>query len=117
MTTSQQLISILKSWKLPTWDEKEMQAGIAIALKEASIEHSREAKLKSGTIDFAVGKIGLECKIASRVMVVAEQLARYAEDPQFEELLLVTTVANHRKLDGTVLQGKPISVYWISPFG
>lgn len=110
------LISVLREWKLPTWDEKAMQLALSDVLTQSNIVFERERKLVGGIIDFLAGSVGVECKIGSTYASVAEQLLRYAENPEVAEIILVTTIASHRKLDGTTLQGKPVIVHWISPF-
>jgi hypothetical protein len=110
------LISVFRTWTIPTWDEKNMQSGIEIAFRDAGIEFEREAKLSLGVIDFLVGTIGVECKLGGAKARVMEQLLRYACDPKISDLLLVTNIASHRCLHGIEMQGKPVSVYWISPF-
>ncbi len=116
MSSVADLISVLRTWKIPTWDEKNMQAGVEIAFRDAGIAFDREAKLSLGTIDFLVGTIGVECKLSGTKARVMEQLLRYACDEKVTELLLVTNIAAHRCLHKIEMQGKPVSVYWISPF-
>lgn len=114
--TSSDLISTLRQWKLPTWEEKAMQVALAEVLTTCEIPFERERKLVGGIIDFLVGSIGIECKIASTYSQVAEQLLRYMQNDEVTEIILVTTVASHRKLDGITLLGKPVIVHWISHF-
>lgn len=115
--TADDLRSILKQWKLPVWDEKVMQASLAQVLQEQGLAFEREKKLDNGQIDFLVGKIGVECKIAGTWVEVLRQLAKYAAADCIEEILVVTTKPTHfQKIDGRTLQGKPIRVYWITPF-
>ncbi len=112
-----ELRSVLKQWKLPTWDEKVMQSSISDVLKEAGIKFERERRLEDGQIDFLVGSVGLECKLAGSWVEVLRQLTKYAKDDCIQEILVVTTKAvHHQKLDGRTLQGKLIRVYWITPF-
>lgn len=115
MDKTDSLISTLKTWKLATWNEKELQSCIEIVFKDAGIEHQREVPVGEGIIDFLVGDIGLECKIGAKKAAVLEQLSRYAIDERISNLLLVTTIAAHRSIDGITLRGKQVRVYWINP--
>jgi hypothetical protein len=110
------LIQILKRWKLPTGNEAELQSALVKVFDEEGIAFTREAKIETGIIDFQIGRTGLECKIAGSKMSVTKQLMRYCDSTAIDDLLLVTNIASHLSLDGTTLRGKKIRVYWLSPF-
>jgi hypothetical protein len=115
--TAPALRDVLRSWKLRRTDEKILQSDIETVFRNESIEYQREVKLgEAGIIDFVVGRVGIEVKIAGSYQSVARQVIRYAEHPDLDEILLVTTVANHRKMDSLTLQGKSVVVYWFSLF-
>lgn len=112
---AQDLIELLKQWKLRTTTEKTLQDDIATVLAGENIEFTREHRLTTiDVIDFRVGKVGIECKIAGAKTTVLRQLIRYASFPDVEEIILVTTKSSHRELDGEVVQGKRIRVCWIN---
>ena len=115
MGQSELLISLFKTWTISTWNEMVLQESIEFILKGKPLPHVREKPIKGGIIDFLVGTVGLECKVKSSKGAVMRQLSKYAESEEVTELLLVTTVASHRALDGITLQGKPVRVHWISP--
>lgn len=109
------LISLLKRWTIPTWNEQVMQDSIETIFQTEAVPHSRELLVSGGIIDFQCGSVGIECKIDSSKASVMRQLSKYSVDPGISELLLVTTRVCHKGLHGITLQGKPVSVYWISP--
>ena len=112
---SSRLISLLRLWTIPTWNERVMQDSIETILKTEAVPHFREFAVSNGIIDFLCGSVGVECKVDSSKTNVMRQLSKYSVDPRVSELLLVTTLVAHRGLDGITLQGKPVRVYWISP--
>jgi hypothetical protein len=85
-------------------------------LTEEGLIVGREVELKTGRIDFLVGAVGIECKIAGSTNEVLRQLIGYAGDDKVSELLLVTSQAKHRTLDSQLLLGKRVSVYLIKPW-
>lgn len=114
-TSCSDMIGLLKQWKVRFDTELALQDDVAVVLREGGYEYKREHQFnKSDRIDFLVGRIGIECKIDFSANEVLRQLSRYATSSEVDELLLVTTKACHRRLDGQVIQGKMIRVYWIS---
>lgn len=114
-SNSESLICLLRKWSIATWDELVLQDSIESILQQENLPFVREKKIKGGIVDFLVGSCGLECKVDSPTTSVMRQLSKYAESEEVSELLLVTTRAAHRSLHGVTLQGKPVSVLWISP--
>jgi len=60
-------------------------------------------------IDFMVGRIGIELKIKGSLSDVTRQLHRYAQSPDVDALLLVTTRMKLRHMPPT-MNGKPVLV-------
>lgn len=89
--------------------EKDLQDGIELALGAAGIDFDREHDLgKAGRVDFMVGRSALEVKTQGSRWAVLRQLLRYAEHPDVDEVVLVTT---SMKLDVPKrLAGKPARV-------
>jgi hypothetical protein len=108
------LISLLKHWKLPTSNENRLQAALEQVLIELEIPFEREKRLEAGVIDFCVDGLGVECKVKGSYPSVMEQVARYCGSQAIDSILVVTTVAAHRKLDGMQFQGKVVRVYWLN---
>ncbi len=95
--------------KLPCCaSEAELQDAIATALLDKA---AREVRLgPRSIIDFLVGGVGIEVKMAGSTPAVTRQILRYLESPRIEALLLVTTRRQHAVLAGTRL-GKPVAVH------
>lgn len=92
-------------------NEAGLQACIWTRLVDAGLTPYREAWIGSGErIDFLVGRVGIEIKVAGSAADVRRQLARYAATEAVDELLLVTTKAAHRVLHGEVLSDVLITV-------
>lgn len=112
--TIERLIEALNGYKIPFAKEAEMQRMIERILKAESIPHYREFAFNpKDRIDFLVGKIGIECKVDGSKHAVARQLLRYAERPEVEALLLITSRSTHT-FPADVLLGKPFKVYRVS---
>lgn len=116
-------------------NEAELQAGIAVVLREAGIHFLREFQLKQDRIDFFVVPpeeqqrlalramlpfrgppkprgIGIEVKVAGAVTAVTRQLLRYAYYPEVRELILLTTRAQHAQIPRE-LGGKRLHVHYL----
>jgi alkanesulfonate monooxygenase SsuD/methylene tetrahydromethanopterin reductase-like flavin-dependent oxidoreductase (luciferase family) len=91
--------------------EKDLQAAIEQVFTRNSLPFNREHELgEAGTIDFLLGAIGLEVKIAGSPASVLEQLIRYAKRPEVEAILLVTTKSSVGRRIPPSLMGKPCLV-------
>lgn len=102
-----ELIELLRSYQIPFGNEAAMQEGIEQILKAEGVKYSREHVFgPRDRIDFLIGRIGLECKVDSSKAVVAAQLLRYAERPEIDGLILVTSRHTHA-FPQTELGGKP----------
>lgn len=107
--TSEQLKQLLTSARFRSADEAGLQVAIAAVLDGAGVPYVREARLgTAGRIDFLVGRVGLEVKVKGAVKDVRTQLARYAEHPDVDAVVLVTRCLRH-KMPPT-LCGVPILV-------
>jgi hypothetical protein len=106
------VLDILRSYRFRYSTEKDLQNGIAKALKERHVlfEPEKEIGSKGEVIDFLVfGGIGIEVKIKGGPSDVARQLIGYAECPEIGAIILVTGRARLGRLPST-LQGKPVHV-------
>ena len=108
------LVTILAAFDIATHEESAMQRDIAVILDDTCAYVKECILAPSERIDFLINGIGVECKIAGSKNDVLRQLSRYAEFEQIEELVLVTTRASHRDLDGITLNGKRVHVHWVS---
>lgn len=105
------LLAILRSARFRYSNEAELQEGIQRLLADNDLAHEREAVLTDGErIDFLVGSVGVEVKIAGSSSEVFRQLMRYAKLPKISALILITDktrIANG--MPGTILS-KPLHV-------
>lgn len=75
--------------------------------------YSRELRLdEHNRIDFLVelnevSRVGIEVKIGGSLAALTRQLERYAAFPQIDQLLVITTKANHHHIPN-VIGGKPV---------
>jgi len=108
--TAGELCRVLGRYRLSVGDEDSMQRSIAGALDAESLKFDREVRRGVDRIDFVVGRVGIECKVAGSVSALIRQLFRYTEWQDLDELLVVTSLDRHR-LAPTELNGKPILVH------
>jgi hypothetical protein len=109
--TVEQVLSVLQGLALTHANEDEMQRGIADALSAAGIDFVREQVVGShGRIDFAVGRIGIECKVAGPATRVYLQVAGYLDSGEFDAIVLATTRRAHAAIDYIAPRGCPIRV-------
>lgn len=89
-----------------TWrwrDEVDLHESIAAVLDEAGLPFEREVRLSPrDRIDFMVGDVGLEVKVAATTDAVYRQLRRYAAHSEVTSLVLFTACAHHLQLPPTV---------------
>lgn len=97
--TVDEIVSALKSYVIPADNESAMQSVIERVMKIRGYDHVREVVLSdTDRIDFMVGAIGLECKVAGTAAAVMAQCGRYLDHACIESLILVTTKATHRRI-------------------
>ena len=101
----------------PYGNELDLQNAVQDALLDSGYYFQREYINGSDRIDFLVTDgdqgIALECKIKGGPTAVLEQLLRYADLPEVDAVLLVTSRHTHR-FDCETLNGKPFSIAWIA---
>jgi len=95
----EEVIAAIQGFRIPNDTEAAMQKTIQQILSLARISHAREVVLNTeDRIDFMVGTIGIECKIAGTFSSVAEQVGRYLQNSSVEGLVLVTSRASHSRI-------------------
>lgn len=96
--------AVLNRWRFTDTDEHALQAGIDQALREAGYVPRREVILSPrDRIDFMIGHLGIEVKVAGTAATVIRQLRRYAAHPDIDSLMLVTTRVQLSALGGCSL--------------
>ena len=87
------ICDLLASRRVPLTSERATQDAIAEVLASAGLAFTREHSLGGfGRIDFLLGNIGLEVKVAhiSSPREIHRQLVRYARSPEIAHLVLAT---------------------------
>lgn len=97
-------------------DETDLQVGLDGALRNLGYDALREVILSpTDRIDFLIDGVGIEVKVKGPSAAVTRQLARYAEHPEIEALILVTTRLRHQP--PRELNGKPVLVVALTMAG
>ena len=113
---AKQIAEALDTFSFHYQNEFDLQTGIGFVLTQMKAEFRREVPLtKKDRIDFLVDKIGIEVKTDGSLAAVTRQLWRYAECPEIDSLVLVTTRQAHRNMPDKLL-GKPLFVVWLNVF-
>lgn len=93
--------TVIEGHKFRFADELELHDGLEQVLTAIGLPVERETRLPGGgRVDFRLGGVALEVKVAGSASLVGRQLARYADD--VDELLLVTTKPDHAVLAGDI---------------
>lgn len=104
---AQQVAELLAGHRFSYQNEHDLQDGVEEVLVKAGLEYRREHRLsKRDVVDFMVGDVALECKVAGGLNEVLYQLKRYAEQQDVAAVVLLTARAHHRPPES--LAGKPI---------
>lgn len=86
------VLAPLRNWSPGFGNESELQLAIAERFTQAGVAFEREVSLsRVDRIDFLVGGIGIEVKTKGAENAIVRQLARYAQSPRVDALVLVTT--------------------------
>lgn len=110
-----EIMTLLESWRYAFVDEDDLHEGIAMMLDLAGETYKHEYRIgHAGRIDFYLSgrKIGIEVKVGRSgggPSAVIEQLVGYADHPDIEGLIVVTTRMAMKTLPST-LRGKPLGV-------
>lgn len=106
------LVTLLRSVKFNFTDEYELQDGIAHVLQENGISFVREHNLTNqDKIDFLVGDVGIEVKVAGSATMVSRQILRYLRSSDLNSIIVVTARVNHQLPEE--LDGKTITVVYV----
>lgn len=108
------IIEKIAGYELRTATEHEMQSDLARVLEACQVEFRKEVQIDAANrFDFLVGSVVIECKIQQSKQEVLRQLARYAQFEEVTDIILLTTRASHRSIDGLTLNGKRVYVHWV----
>jgi hypothetical protein len=112
--TLDRLMSVLGSNGYRFSCEDELQQAIASVLTDCSIHFDREHQMEMDRLDFRVGNVAVEIKVAGSVTEVIRQLHRYSQSQEIEALLLVTSKSRHRTIPRE-MNGKRVEVLYLNP--
>jgi hypothetical protein len=107
-----EIATLLEGYRFSWVNEGDLQTNIAMILA-GRFDYEREVALNArDRVDFMVGRIGIECKVAHSATQVIRQLIRYVESPLVDEIILVTTRHSHQTIP-TEMGGKSIHVVYL----
>lgn len=107
--TPETVAAALRRYRFRFADEDRLQVLLGQALAAEGLPVEREVRLDPrNRIDFLVGGVGVEAKVAGSAADVRRQLDRYARFDRVDGLVLVTTKAAHRF--PSEVRGKPLEV-------
>ena len=107
------LVDLIGRHRFAFANEDQLHLGLAQMMEQEGIAFEAEVRLTpADRIDFMVGKVGVEVKVGHSVSSVMRQLYRYAQRPEIDELLLVTTRAPHASVPETI-NGKPVKFVFL----
>ena len=113
MTTADDVAAYLRGLKFHYVDEKELQEGIALALRKRGWPFDREVTLgRDARIDLLMTKpwsVGIEVKIGGTSAAALGQMAKYASSDRVASLVLVTD-RMQAGVQPESIHGKPIVV-------
>lgn len=88
------LVKFLETRRWPLSDETRLQECVADELTRSAYVFEREVRLAKGDIiDFMVGSIGIELKIAGQRRAIYRQCERYCAHDRVQALILGTSAA------------------------
>lgn len=102
----------LASYSYPTSTEAELQSAVEGVLRDGGYDFQSQVVLSprsrlDALVRLPAGRVALELKTKGGRTALLLQLARYAESPQVDALLLVTTASRLTGLPAMVLN-KPV---------
>lgn len=107
--TTNEIVAAIRSRAFRFANETELQTGIGRALSEHHIQFAREVALTAqDRVDFLVGDVGIEVKVAASPNAVIRQLHRYVQSERVATILLVTASMRLATSMPLVMNSKPI---------
>lgn len=89
----QTLANFLNGHRFRLTTERALQDDIETAFQTAELAYRREHRLPgAGIVDFMVGRVAIEAKVAGAKRDIHRQCARYADHADVDALILATTV-------------------------
>jgi hypothetical protein len=108
------LHTLLSGYRLRSPNEATLQFAIAQCLDQNGVKYDREWRLTAeDRVDFMVDAVALEVKVDGSPAEVTRQIHRYAQHQAVQEILLVTTRAQHLSVMPSAFNGKPIFTLWV----
>lgn len=111
------IIEALRPYRFIAHDERRLYLGLSEALTAAGIVFERERTIqlatgRAGRLDYYVPayRLAIEVKVGGSPAAILRQLRSYAEHPDVDALLLITSLAKLAQIPDT-LAGKPARSY------
>jgi hypothetical protein len=116
ITTSDELIAALRRHRFSHTSERELQAAVA-GLLSTRLPIVEERRTSAGRLDIYVPslRLAIELKTGGATNGVLRQLYRYAEDPDIDVLVLITSRRRQAAEMPEMLGSKPLHVV-VLPF-
>lgn len=111
-SNSNSVVSILRRLVPRPGPESVLVEDVRAALRSAGLLPETEVALKRGRVDLRAGSTAIELKVQGSPDKVLRQLAMYAEDPEIDDLVLVTSSAKLRSMPAQI-NGKPLVVVFL----
>lgn len=110
--TVDEVAGLLSTYDYVYCDEDDLQRGVSQVLLAAEVPHEREFTTRdAGRIDFRVGSVGIEIKVADGRSDVLRQLHRYATSVDLPGgIVLVTSRSRHALDVPPTMNGRPLRV-------
>lgn len=105
---AQELKTLIQSYTYHFTTEIQLQDGIEHVFKAHNVPYIREKIIGLNRIDFVSLSIAIEIKIKGNLQNVIRQLHRYAQLPDFTEVILITS--SNRHIIPPTLNNKTITV-------
>ena len=109
------LAALLGAQQFGFSDEDSLQAAIAAALAFEGWDYQREFVLDpTNRLDFLVGRVAVEVKIAGTSRQLLDQIERYSLDERVAAMVVISTITGHMGMPGHTSNGTPVKVVYLS---
>ncbi len=108
------VLDALRATRFLWASEDDLQRGLLEVFEQSGLPVAREFNLgREGRIDFLVGTVGVEVKVAGTWQNVRRQIAGYLQHATLSAMVVVTSKARHDRLPAELV-GKPVVVHRVA---